>query len=100
MVKTKAVKVPVELIDCIKENEGNLTPGDVLQNAYHEFVKLKALADVLSDMDGGGTGRSVSEIIIVHIKGESSKYEKFDKSLIELSTMVEGLSIFFKKYGR
>ena len=98
-IKSKAVKIPVEVIDLIKETEGDMPPGEVLQNTYHEFMKLKALADVLSGMDGEGTGRSVSDIIIVHIKDESGKYEKFDKSLTELSTMVQGLSIFFKKFG-
>jgi len=97
--KSKAVKIPVEVIDLIKENEGDIPPGEVLQSTYHEFIKLKALADALSDMDGEDTGRSVSDIIIVHIKDESGKYEKFDKSLMELSTMVQGLSIFFKKFG-
>lgn len=99
MTATKAVKVPVEVIDLIKENEGGIPPGEVLQNAYHEFMKLKALADVLSGMDGEDTGRSVSDIIIVHIKDESGKYKKFDNSLTELSAMVHGLSIFFKKFG-
>lgn len=98
-IKSKAVKIPVEVIDLIKETEGDIPPGEVLQNTYHEFMKLKALADVLSGMDGDDTGRSVSDIIIVHIKDESGKYEKFDKALTELSAMVHGLSIFFKKFG-
>ena len=99
MAKSKAVKIPVKLLDIIKETEGDKPPGEVLQNTYIEYMKLKTLADVLSDMGGKDTGRLVSDIILMHVKGESSKYEKFDKSLTELSTMVQGLSIFFKKFG-
>lgn len=97
MAKSKAVKIPVELIDLIKETEGDTPPGEVLLSTYIEYLKLKELADVLSD--GKGTGRRVSDIIIMHVKEESSKYEKFDQSLTELSAMVQGLSIFFKKFG-
>jgi len=97
MVKSKAVKIPVELIDLIKGTEGDKPPGEVLQNAYTEYLKLKTLADVLADTEG--SGYPVSDVIIMHVKEESSKYEKFDESLTELSAMVQGLSIFFKKFG-
>jgi len=99
MVKSKAVKIPVELIDLIKNTEGDKTPGEVLLNAYTEYLKLQALADVLADMNGSGSGYPVSDVIIMHVKEESTKYEKFDESLTELSAMVQGLSIFFKKFG-
>lgn len=99
MTKNKAVKVPVELIDLIKETEGDVPPGEVLKNTYDEYIKLKELADVLSEIEGKAAGDHVSDIIITHVKEESSKYKKFDKSLTELSTMVEGLSIFFTKFG-
>jgi len=99
VTKSKAVKLPVKLIDLIKGTEGDKPPGEVLLNAYTEYLKLKTLADVLADMDGKDTGRPVSDVIIMHVKEESSKYEKFDESLTELSAMVQGLSIFFKKFG-
>ena len=96
---SKAVKLPVELIERIKENEGDVPPGDVLHTSYNEFVKLKSLAEVLCDIGGDDMSKSVSDTIINHIKTESSKHEAFDKKLIELSSMLQGLSIFFKKFG-
>lgn len=96
---SKAVKLPVELIDFIKENEGDVPPGDVLHKSYNEFVKLRRLADVLSDVGGDDNNGSVADTIINHIKDESCKYETFDKKLVELSSMLQGLSIFFKKFG-
>ena len=96
---SKAVKLPVELIERIKENETGVTPGEALLTSYDEFVKLRDLAGVLCDIQGDGHGASVSDTIISHIKEENTKYEAFDKALNELSAMVNGLSIFFKKFG-
>jgi len=94
--KNKALKVPVELIGRIKETGTDLPPGEVLEAAYNEYIRLKELADVLS---GDKSTDHVSDIIITHIKEESCKYKEFDASLTELSTMVAGLSMFFTKYG-
>lgn len=95
MAKTTSVKIPVELVEIAKARDEDKPPGEVLFEMVKDYERLREYAGTLIKKDIGKS--SVSEIIIDYYNDQDARIEEIKKSQIEITKMLEGLEIFFKK---
>lgn len=89
--KTKAIKIPIQLEEIVRENEKDDRPiGKILLETYKDYLELKKFAKILSDVQGIKEG-TVSNIVITHLENVRKKNEEIRKTLEELRTYVQKL---------
>lgn len=89
--KTKAVKIPLELADLLEKRNSSKPPGEVLLEIYKDYLRLEEFAS--AKRNPAQYGAKVSDIIIQY----DERIDAFEEKLKEVSTMMQGLKIFFTK---
>ncbi|MCZ7402823.1 MAG: hypothetical protein O8C61_11440 [Candidatus Methanoperedens sp.] len=83
--KTKAIKIPIQLEELVRENEKEDRPiGEVLLEAYKDYLKIKELAGILSKVEGIKEGSSVSSIFASHIENDLKRHTELETYVLEL----------------
>lgn len=97
-MKSKNVKIPLELVEIIDKRTNGRTPGEALLEIVLDYV---ALEDYARSLKLKLTGKeSVSEIMIRYYEEQGTNIAEIRESLNELKTMVRGLEIYYKKFGK
>lgn len=97
-MKTKSVKLPIELIEYLEKRNDNRPPGEVLLGIVKDYEQLEEYAKCIAEqkkIDLKNT--AISDVFKLYISEESTKIEGFKKSIDELKTIVSGLRLFFEK---
>lgn len=98
-MKTKSVKLPIELIEAIenhKDDTGDGRPvGEVLAEIVRDYEKIKRAAAIIAP--GKLTGTNAAEIFADYLIEYNNKLTGIEVSIKELGTMVQGLKLFFEK---
>lgn len=90
--KGKAIKIPQELADLLEERKSGKPPGEVLLEIYKDYQKLEDFAS--AKRSSAQYGSKVSDIVIQY----DERIDAFEQKLTEVSTMMQGLKIFFTKF--
>lgn len=97
-MKSKNVKLPLELVEAIEKRNSGKPLGEVLLEIYKEYERLEGLARSIAYVEKRDSGKiNVSDTIIRYTTSKSQDMTKFEETLSELRTMVVGLEIFLKK---
>lgn len=92
-MKSKNIKIPFELVEAVEKRKGSRTPGEALLDIYKEYALLEGLADSIKvnrkDLDGS----TVYEVFV----DRDNRINDLQTQIDELTTMLKGMEIFFKK---
>lgn len=97
-MKSKNVKIPLELVEIIEKRSNGRTPGEALLEIVKDYVSLE---DYARHLKLKLTGKeNVSEIMIRYYGEQDANIAEIKESINELKTMVRGLEIYYKKFGK
>lgn len=97
-MKSKNVKIPVELVELIVKRDPDRPPGEVLLDIVNDYLKLEDYARSLKlELTGKET---VSEILIKYHKWQDENTESVKKQIDELKSMIKGTEKFFTEFGK
>lgn len=96
-VKTKNVKIPLELLDLIEKRNGSgKPPGEVMLDIMKEYLYLETVARRLTN--AGETDKiNIPEAIDKVFADTKNDLERMKKEHDEFKTMLQGLQLFFTK---
>lgn len=93
-MKSKAVKLPLELVELIEKRDPDRPPGDVLFGIVKDYIDLEDYAKtkeiVINDKE------SLSNVIKKAYEGKVEYADKLIKRIDDLGKVIEGLDIFNK----
>ncbi len=96
-MKSKNVKIPLELIEIIEKRNQDKPPGEVLFEIMKDYV---ALEDYARSLKLELTGKeSLSETLIRYHKFQDENTADVKKQVDELKNMIKGMEMFFTKFG-
>ncbi len=99
-MKTKNIRVPVELVDAIKERDNSRPPGEVLYDMYKQYLVMEGFAKKICELQGWQYKNDPSGVISEYLTKLSEQNKQQIKRLEQLSTMVNGLDMFFNRFSR
>lgn len=95
---SKTVKIPLELVEIIEKRSNGRTVGEALLEIVKDYVSLE---DYARSLKLKLTGKeNVSEILIRYYEDQGANIAEVKESINELKTMVRGLDIYYKKFGK
>lgn len=94
-MKSKNVKIPLELVEIIEKRSSGRPPGEVLLEIVKDYVILEDYARSVNKKQAGKA--SVSEIIIGYYDEQDVKIVELQHNINEVQTMLKGLEIYFTK---
>ena len=94
-MKSKNIKVPLELLELIQNRTKDGPPGQVLLEIVKDYTVLEDYARSVNKQHASKA--SVSEIIIGYYREQDMNIAEVEKSITELKTMLKGLEIYFTK---
>ncbi len=92
-MKSKNVKIPLELVESLEKRSSGRPPGEVLLGIYKEYEQLEGLASSIRSNSKGLEKATVYEVMI----DRDNKINEMQTQLAELKIMLQGLEIFFTK---
>lgn len=98
-MKTKSVKIPLELIEYLEKHNDGRPPGEVLLDLAKDYQRLREGigAAIAAQKKVSIDGYNLSGAVIQYVVEERQQIETFQKDLSELKMMVMGLKLFFEK---
>jgi len=97
-MKSKNVKLPFELVEIIEKRNTGSPPGQLLLEIVKDYTVLEDYARSVNKQQVSKA--SVSEIIIGYYHEQDKNIAEVNDSIEELKTMVKGLEIYYKKFGK
>jgi len=94
-MKSKNIKVPLELLELIQNRTKDGPPGQVLLEIVKDYTVLEDYARSVNKQQASKA--SVSEIIMGYYHEQDTNIAEVEKSITELKTMLKGLEIYFTK---
>lgn len=92
-MKSKNVKIPLELIELIEKRSGARTVGEVLLETFKEYELLEGLANSIRKNRKNLNKASIYEVFL----DRDQRINKLQEEIDEVKTMLKGLEIFFTK---
>lgn len=92
-MKSKNVKIPLELVDMIEKRSGGKPPGEVLFEIYKEYELIEGLASSIRANKKNLVKASVYEVLL----DRDQKINELQTQIDEVKMMLKGLEIFFTK---
>ena len=92
-MKSKNVKIPIELVEKIEKRSSGRPPGEVLLDIYREYELIEGLASSTRMNRKDLEKASVYEILV----DRDNRINEMKAEINELKTMFQGLQIFFTK---
>lgn len=97
-MKSKNIKVPLELLELIQNRTKGGPPGQVLHEIVKDYVNIEKYARSLKLKQTGK--ESVSEIIIRYYDHQDANIADVKGQIDEVKTMLKGLEIYFTKFKK
>ncbi|MDP2217171.1 MAG: hypothetical protein Q8J68_07800 [Methanolobus sp.] len=94
-MKTKSIKIPIELIEYLEKHNDGRPPGEVLLDIVKDYQRIERAAAIIAP--GKLTGTNAAEIFADYLIEYNNKITGIEASIKELGTMVQGLKLFFEK---
>ncbi len=95
-MKSKNVKIPIELVNEIKGKYGDRPPGEVLFEIYKKYKVLEEFSKKICEIEGIRFNDNPHDIIMESLTKQYERAKQREKTLEQLSTMLNGLEMFFK----
>jgi len=95
-VKSKNVKLPMELLELIKKRNGAKPPGEVLLEIVKEYEYLESVARRVTGAKETDP-INISESIEKFFEKTLNELDQLRKGHDEYRTMLQGLNLFFTK---
>ncbi len=92
-MKSKNVKIPLELVDEIEKRSGDRTVGEVLFEIYKEYERIESFTSSIKSNRKDLAKSSVYEVIV----DRDQSINELKSQVDELKTMFRGLEIYFTK---
>lgn len=92
-MKSKNVRLPLELVESIEKRNPGKPPGEVLLDIYLEYESLEGLASSIRMNRKDLQKASVYEVLV----DRDNRINEMKAEIDELKKMLQGLQIFFTK---
>jgi len=97
-MKSKNVKIPLDLVELIEKRDPDRPVGEVLFDIVKDYVALEEYANSLK-IDKVGK-EPVSSILIRYHNFQDANRTDVQKEIEELKSMISGAEKFFTKFGK
>lgn len=98
-MRTKSVKLPTGLIEALEKRKDAINDtrpiGELLEDMVKDYERIERAAAVIAP--GKLTGTNAAEIFADYLIEYNNKITGIEVSVKELSTMLQGLKMFFEK---
>lgn len=96
-MKSKNVKLPLELVESIEKRGSGRPPGEMLYEIYREYELIENFAISITVNRKDLERATVYEKIRRSVTDGEEQLKGFQTQIDELKTMLKGLEIFFTK---
>lgn len=98
-MRTKTVKLPTGLIEALEKRKEAIKDtrplGDILEDMVKDYERIERAAAIIAP--GKLTGTNAAEIFADYLIEYNNKITGIEASIKELTTIVQGLKMFFEK---
>lgn len=96
-MKSKNIKIPLELVESLEKRNTGRSPGEKMLEIYKEYELLEGLASSISVSTKVSEKATVYERILRYLTDGDENVKDMQTQINELKTMLQGLQIFFTK---
>jgi len=96
-MKSKNIKIPMELVESLEKRNNGMTPGEKLLEIYREYELIENFAISITVNRKDLEKATVCEKIRRSVTDGEEQLKGFQTQIDELKTMLKGLEIFFTK---
>lgn len=96
-MKSKGIKIPMELVEILEKRSNGRTPGEKLHEIYKQYELIENFAISITVNRKDLEKATVYEKIRRTITDGEEQLKGFQTKIDELYTMLKGLEIFFTK---
>lgn len=98
-MKTRSVKLPTGLIEALEKRKDAIKDtrpiGELLEDMVKDYERIERAAAIIAP--GKLNGTNAAEIFADYLVEYNQKIDSIELSIKELTTMIQGLKLFFEK---